>query len=116
MFKARLIESFTWLFMEVEVMIMEGVGADIIENKIYSKFSDSEYYPILCYLCDVEYVEKICGDSKIDFDEIFDYLIILSQGEKVYLNEKVMKDYTENNILKLIEDTVKLIQVLRILK
>lgn len=33
MFKARLIESFTWLFMEVEVMIMEGVGADILDKK-----------------------------------------------------------------------------------
>lgn len=116
MFKIRLIESFTWLFMEVEKMIMDGVGADILDKKVYDKFSDSEYYPVLCYLCDVAYTENINRNEKIDFEEILYCLINLCQRDKANLNIKVMKEYTENNILRLIEATVRLIQLLKVLE
>ena len=36
MFKERLIESFTWLFMEVEIMLLEGI--DFSDNKIFNDF------------------------------------------------------------------------------
>lgn len=85
-------------------------------KKVYDKFSDSEYYPILCYLCDVAYTENINGYEKINFEEILDYLINLCQSEKANLNAKVMKEYTENNILSLIETTIRLIQLLKVLE
>ena len=35
MFRERLIESFTWLFMEVEIAFLENIDVDFSSKKIF---------------------------------------------------------------------------------
>ena len=109
MFKERLIESFTWLFMEVEVLLLEEV-------EVPDKFNDfvvSTFYPVFCYMSDLDYSQNITGKGDFDYLEILDFLINESQSTKVDINIGVMKYYNEMDILKLIKNTVKLIQFLK---
>ena len=116
MFKERLIESFTWLFMEVEILLLEKIDADFSNKKIFNEFITSTFYQVLCYLADVEYCKNINGKGNFDYLEILDSLSNKSQSDKMIINKEVMIGYSENDILRLIENTVKLIQFLKIIE
>ena len=116
MFKERLIESFTWLFMEVEILLLERIDIDLSDNRVLNEFVTGTFYQVLCYLADLGYCKKITREGNIDYLEIIDYLLNESQMDKVAINREVMIGYSENDILRLIENTVKLIQFLKIME
>ena len=49
MFRERLIESFTLLFVEVEVLLLERIDIDFSNKKIFNEFTTSTFYQVLCY-------------------------------------------------------------------
>jgi hypothetical protein len=106
-FKARLIESFVWLFMQVEFDFLEDLEVEVTEKIL----TNSIYYPVRCYLCDFDsiYLENNSIEADTDYLEILDHMINLSVDEKVKINVKVMDSYSENDILMLISNTVRLI-------
>lgn len=110
MFKLRLIESFTWLFMEVEKVLMEDI--DISEVNLLSNiYFNNSFYCVLTYLTDMQYYEGMKGH--FDLLEAVEHLYDMEQVEKVVINKEVMEHITEADILKLIDETVKLIQFLK---
>ena len=116
MLRERLIESFTWLFMEVEIALLENIDVDFSNKKIFNEFTTSAFYQVLCYLADLEYCKNINGKGNFDYLGILDFLSNKSQSDKVVINREVMLDYSENDILRLIENTVKLIQFLKVIE
>ena len=116
MFRERLIESFTWLFMEVEIAFLENIDVDFSSKKIFNEFTTSTFYQVLCYLVDLEYCKNINGKGNFDYLEILDFLSNKNQSDKIVINREVMLGYSENDILRLIENTVKLIQFLKIIE
>ena len=116
MFRERLIESFTLLFVEVEVLLLERIDIDFSNKKIFNEFTTSTFYQVLCYLADLEYCKNINGKGNLDYLEMLDFLSNKSQSDKVVINREVMLGYSENDILRLIENTVKLIQFLKIIE
>ena len=116
MFRERLIESFTLLFVEVEVLLLERIDIDFSNKKIFNEFTTSTFYQVLCYLADLESCKNINGKGNFDYLEILDFLSNKNQSDKIVINREVMLGYSENDILRLIENTVKLIQFLKIIK
>ena len=116
MFRERLIESFTWLFMEVEILLLEKVDVDFSNEKIFNEFITSTFYQVLCYLVDLEYCKNVNGKGNFDYLEILDFLSNKSKLDKIVINKEVMIGYSENDILRLIENTVKLIQFLKVIE
>ena len=116
MFRERLIESFTLLFVEVEVLLLERIDIDFSNKKIFNEFTTSTFYQVLCYLADLEYYKNINGKGNFDYLEILDFLSNKNQSDKIVINREVMLGYSENDILRLIENTVKLIQFLKVIE
>ena len=116
MFRERLIESFTWLFLEVEILLLEKLYIEFSNEKIFNEFTTSAFCQVLCYLADLEYCKNINGKGNLDYLEMLDFLSNKSQSDKVVINREVMLGYSENDILRLIENTVKLIQFLKVIE
>ena len=116
MFRNVLIESFTLLFMEVEYLLLNKIDVDFSNKKIFNEFTTSAFYQVLCYLADLEYYKNINRKGDFDYLEILDFLIDERHSKKLILNKEVMESYSENDILRLIENTVKLIQFLKIVE
>ena len=115
-FRERLIESFTLLFVEVEVLLLERIDIDFSNKKIFNEFTTSTFYQVLCYLADLEYCKNINGKGNFDYLEILDFLSNKIQSDKIVINREVMLGYSENDILRLIENTVKIIQFLKVIE
>ena len=116
MFRERLIESFTLLFVEVEVLLLERIDIDFSNKKIFNEFTTSTFYQVLCYLADLEYCKNVNGKGGFDYLEILDFLSNKNQSDKIVINREVMLGYSENDILRLIENTVMLIQFLKVIE
>ena len=116
MFRNVFIESYTLLFMEVEYLLLNKIDVDFSNKKIFNEFTTSAFYQVLCYLTDLEYCKNINRKGDFDYLEILDFLIDERHSKKLILNKEVMESYSENDILRLIENTVKLIQFLKIVE
>ena len=69
-----------------------------------------------CENGDIEYCKNINGKGNFDYLEILDFLSNKNQSDKIVINREVMLGYSENDILRLIENTVKLIQLLKVIE
>ena len=116
MFRSLLIESFTLLFMEVEYLLLNKIDVDFSNKKNFNEFTTSTFYQVLCYLADLEYYKNINGKGDFDYLEILGFLTNERHSKKLILNKEVMEGYSENDILRLIENTVKLIRFLKIVE
>jgi hypothetical protein len=116
MFRERLIESFTLLFVEVEVLLLERIDIDFSNKEMFNEFTRSTFHQVLCYLANLEYRKNTNGKGNFDYLETLDFLSNKNQSDKIVINREVMLDYSESDILGLIENTVKLIQFLKVIE
>lgn len=112
MYKERLIESFTWLFMQVEIDLLEN----ICEDKIKDMLELPLYYSVTNYLREINHEEMQNFPYKTDYFEVMDYLLNISQQDKVKINKEIMKEYDTYQILSLISQTTRLLEDIQIMK
>lgn len=118
MTKLRLIESFTWMMLNIEWYILEGLDEKYSKNILRFKYFEE----VREYLKDVSEQE---GLKTIDYHEIFntmdyfeilDYLINLDKSEQLKINEKLLTSYSEGHLLKLIQDTIEMLNYIELSK
>lgn len=110
--RLRLIESFTWMMLNIEWYLLEEL--DELETSNILKFR--HFGEVEKYLKLISKKENEHKFSELDYLESLDTLINMEKPQQLDINEIVLKSYTESDLVRLLKDTVDLLLHIDIIK